>query len=1048
MQSKTQTILLNYGGAAVFTALAVLLRWLLDPWLGEHLPLVTLFGAVAIAVWLCGYRPALLAVVLGYLACNWLFIEPRGAFGIYSARDLIGLVAYLVSCGIIVSFGEALLTSRRRVETRQRELEEANRHLREIEQRQQRITDLIPFGAWSTDLSGDATYLSPLFLDMVGQTLEEHRRAWTSTIHPEDAASTAEKWREFVGANGIWDHEFRIRGKDSKYRTILARGFPVRDGDDRVTGYVGINYDISDRKQVEDTLRQSEGLLQGILGSITDAFFVLDKNWCFTFVNDETSRRMGMSREALLGRNVWELYPNALGTESRSVLHQAMSDRNVVEYEGLFPPFGGWFAYKVYPTQDGGLAVLSRDITDRRRAEEALRQTMDDLRVVTESMAAPVTRCSRDLKYLWVSNACAEWIGRPANEIIGQPIVSIIGPEAFEKLNAHFQEVLSGRVVRYEEEVHYKGIGPRWISAVYTPTLDSDGVPDGWVAVLNDLTERKRMEEALRTSEDRLANELEAISRLHALSTRLLSAVDVRRALDDLLENAILTSEAQFGNIQLYNPQIGALEILAQRGFQQDFLDYFRTVRVEDGSACAQAMQTGERIIIEDVQVEPTFEPHRRIAEAADFRSVISTPLKNRSSGVIGMLSVHFRQPHHPSERDQRLLDLYARHAVDFIERSRFEKALKEADRRKDEFLATLAHELRNPLAPIRNALEIMTLSSDAQAHAEARTIMERQLGQMVHLIDDLLDVSRITLGQVRLHKERVEFAEVVRDAVDACRPLMESLGHDLRVRLPVEPVHLNADSIRLTQVLSNLLNNAAKYSDRSAHIDLTAERGGSQIVVSVKDTGIGLPPEMLNQVFDLFTRVVQRDERTRGGLGIGLTLAKSLVELHGGSIEAQSDGLGRGSVFIVRLPISVAEVVSESPPGEESPKWTNPLKARILVVDDLQDSAESLARLLRIGGNEVRTAHDGLEAVAEAADFRPDLVLMDIGMPRMDGYEACRRIRDLAFGSEVILVAVTGWGQAEDRRKSKAAGFDHHMVKPVEPVAIERLLQGLTVRG
>jgi PAS domain S-box-containing protein len=791
MQSKTRTILLNYGGAAVCTVLAVLLRWLLDPWLGDHLPMVTLYGAVAIAVWLGGYRPALLAVVLGYFACDWLFIEPRGTFGLDNAHTVIGLIAYLFSCGIIVGLGEALLASHGRVASRQ-----------------------------------------------------------------------------------------------------------------------------------------------------------------------------------------------------------------------------------------------------------------DDLRIVTDSMSAPVTRCSRDLKYLWVSKPYAEWIKRSANDIIGRPIVSIIGEEAFERLRPHFQEVLSGKVVRYEEQVQFRGIGPRWISAVYTPTLDSDGVPDGWVAVVIDLTERKRMEEALRTSEDRLAAELEATSRLHALSTRLLAEVDVRTALDDLLENAILTIAAQYGNIQLYDPQNRALEVVAQRGFQQDFLDHFRAVRVGDGSACAQAMQTGERIIIEDVQVEPSFEPHWRIAEAAEFRGVISTPLKNRSGSVIGMLSVHFRQPHHPSERDQRLLDLYARHAADFIERSRFEEALKEADRRKDEFLATLAHELRNPLAPICNALEIMRLSSDAQAHAEARAIMERQLGQMVHLIDDLLDVSRITLGQVRLHKERVEFAAVVRDAVDACRPLMQSLGHDLRVRLPLEPVHLNADSIRLTQVLSNLLNNAARYSDRGAHIDLTAERRGNQIVVSVRDTGIGLPPEMLKQVFDLFTQVQQSDGRTRGGLGIGLTLAKSLVELHGGNIEARSDGLGKGSKFIVRLPISVAEVPSESPPGEESPNWTNPLKARILVVDDLTDSAESLARLLRIEGNEVRTAHDGLEAVAEAADFRPDLVLMDIGMPRMDGYEACRRIRDLAFGSEVILVAVTGWGQAEDRRKSKAAGFDHHMVKPVELVAIERLLQGLTIRG
>jgi signal transduction histidine kinase len=757
---------------------------------------------------------------------------------------------------------------------------------------------------------------------------------------------------------------------------------------------------------------------------------------------------MGMSQEALIGQNVWELCAKALGTESHTLLHRAMAERSVVEYEVFSPPFGGWFAYKVYPTADGGLAILSRDITDRKRAEEELQRTTEQLQIVTDSMAAPVTLCSRDLKYLWVSKPYAQWINRPANEIIGQPIVSIIGPDAFKRLVPHFQDVLSGRVVRYEEQVHFQGIGPRWISAVYSPTLGQDGVPDGWVAVVIDLTERKRIEETLRASEDRLTAELDAISRLHALSTRLLAANDVPTALDDLLENAILTSRADLGHVQLYNPETKALEIVAQRSFRQDFLDYFRTVRREDDSACAHAMQTGERIIIEDVQVEPTFEPHRHVAAAADFRSVTSTPLKGPNGSVIGMLSVHFRQPHRPSERDQRLLDLYARHAADFIERSRIEKALREADRRKDEFLATLAHELRNPLSPIRNALEIMRLTSDPQAQSEARGMMERQVGQMVRLIDDLLDVSRITRGQVHLRRERVDLAGVVRDAVEACRPLMESCGHEFNVTLPSEPVLLDADPTRLTQVFSNLLNNAARYSDRGARINLTGECKGKYIIVSVKDTGVGLPHEMLNQVFDSFTRVHERKERFRGGLGIGLTLAKRLVELHGGHIEARSDGLGKGSEFIVRLPLLMTAVTPESPTDQQSPAWASPVKARVLVADDLKDCAESLARLLRIEGNEVRTAHDGMEAVAVAAAFRPDLILLDIGMPKMDGYEACRRIRDLPFGSEVVLVAVTGWGQAEDRRKSKSAGFDHHMVKPVEPVAIARLLQGLTVRG
>jgi signal transduction histidine kinase/DNA-binding response OmpR family regulator len=592
-----------------------------------------------------------------------------------------------------------------------------------------------------------------------------------------------------------------------------------------------------------------------------------------------------------------------------------------------------------------------------------------------------------------------------------------------------------------------QGRDPRSMLYHARPLFDEQGQVRGSVGVCLDITDRKRAEAQLRASEQRLAAELEAMSRLHALSSRLMAVVDVRTALDDLLENAILSCEADFGNVQVYNPQIKALEIVVQRGFQRDFLDYFLTVRVDDGSACALAMKSGERIVIEDVQEDPAFEPHRSIAAVADFRGVHSTPLKDRNGSVIGMLSVHFRQPHRSSEREQRLLDLYARHASDLIERNRFEEALKEANHRKDEFLATLAHELRNPLAPILNALQIIRLSPNPQTWADARSMMERQLGQMVRLIDDLLDVSRITRGKVLLQRERVELATIVRNAVEACRPLIESCGHELHVSLPPKPLFLDADSTRLTQVFSNLLNNAAKYSDWGAHINLTAERKGKEVVVGVKDTGIGIAPDMLPKVFEWFTQVHRDQKRSHGGLGIGLTLVKRLVEMHGGAIQASSDGPGKGSHFVVRLPLLVSAVDANSQPVEDSQSSPSPVKSRILVVDDLKDTAESLAMFLRFMGNEVRIAYDGEEAVDAAAEFHPNLALLDIGLPKLDGYEVCRRIRQLPLGSEMVLVAVTGWGQEEDRRKAKEAGFDHHMIKPVACEAVEKLLQSLPVQ-
>jgi PAS domain S-box-containing protein len=375
-------------------------------------------------------------------------------------------------------------------------------------------------------------------------------------------------------------------------------------------------------------------------------------------------------------------------------------------------------------------------------------------------------------------------------------------------------------------------------------------------------------------------------------------------------------------------------------------------------------------------------------------------------------------------------------------EQKRAEDALREADRRKDEFLATLAHELRNPLAPLRNGLQVMKLArNDSDAVEEARAMMERQLGQMIRLIDDLLDVSRISRGKIELRKERVELAKVVQRAVETSRPLIEALDHDLAINVPSEPIYVDADLTRLAQVFSNLLNNAAKYTERGGRVTLTIERQGSDAVVSVRDTGVGIPALMLPKVFEMFTQVDRSLEKSQGGLGIGLSLVKWLVEMHSGSVEARSEGHGMGSEFLIRLPVMLS-VVGEQPSDDAEPPQPT-VRRRILVVDDNRDSAISLAMLLEVMGNETQTAHDGLEALDVAAAFRPDVVMLDIGMPGLNGYAAAHRIRQEPWGKDAVLVALTGWGQEEDRRRSQEAGFDLHMVKPVEPAALEQLLAG-----
>jgi CheY-like chemotaxis protein/two-component sensor histidine kinase len=317
----------------------------------------------------------------------------------------------------------------------------------------------------------------------------------------------------------------------------------------------------------------------------------------------------------------------------------------------------------------------------------------------------------------------------------------------------------------------------------------------------------------------------------------------------------------------------------------------------------------------------------------------------------------------------------------------------------------------------------------------------------MVRLLDDLMDVSRITRGRLELRKERVELSSVLRGAVETSRPFIDSPGHELSVELPVEPVYVHADITRLAQVFSNLLNNAAKYTDRGGRIFLTVECEGNDVVVSVRDTGIGIPQDMLGRVFDMFTQVDRSLQRTGGGLGIGLTLARRLVEMHGGRIEARSDGPGKGSEFIVRLPIPALDTPAtlRAPDGDRPA--VAPARCRVLVADDNHDSASTLSKMLDILGYETHTAHDGPTTLEAAAEFRPDVLLLDIGMPKMNGYDVARRLREQPWGREVVLIAVTGWGQPEDKQRTHEGGFDHHLVKPVEPTALARLLASVARR-
>jgi two-component system, sensor histidine kinase len=428
----------------------------------------------------------------------------------------------------------------------------------------------------------------------------------------------------------------------------------------------------------------------------------------------------------------------------------------------------------------------------------------------------------------------------------------------------------------------------------------------------------------------------------------------------------------------------------------------------------------------------------RHVRERRDFSSKASRSTDDEIGELVDAFNemvTEVGERTHALEQSNRSLQ------HEMQERREAEQALLEADQRKDEFLATLAHELRNPLAPLRNGLEIMQMrGATPEAIAKSREMMHRQLKQMVRLVDDLLDVSRITTGKLAVRKERVALQMVMRNAIETARPFIESRRHVLELDVLAQPIPVMADPTRLAQVFSNLLNNAAKYSEAGARIQFGVTVEGKTAKVTVTDNGIGIEPAMLPEIFTMFTQVDRSLERTQAGLGVGLSLAKRLVELHDGSIEASSEGLGKGSRFTVRLPIADADGVAATPAAAHE-TMHDPAAYRILLADDNADFANSMALLLRAKGHEVRVTHNGADALKEAGNFLPQFAFLDIGMPILNGYELAENLRRAPETADVVLTAITGWGQETDRRRAERAGFHHHLVKPVDINALEGII-------
>ena len=694
-----------------------------------------------------------------------------------------------------------------------------------------------------------------------------------------------------------------------------------------------------------------------------------------------------------------------------------------------------------------------RDITERERAEAALRKQSEWLRVTLDSIGDGVITTDGTGSVTSLNPVAEALTGWRHEEALGMRLEAV-----FRIVNERTRKPADNPAARALQEGQIVGLAnhtvlvardgtERAIDDSAAPIRDDLGNVIGVVLIFRDITEKRRDEESVRQS-------VETTRFLADASATLAELTDYESTLQRVATLAV-PSFADWCAVDMQEPD-GSIRRLVAAHSDPSKSDLARELfrryppAPSDPAGIAKVLRDGEPdwmavIPPEVLERRGGDEEYWGLIRQLGLRSYICVPLRSRARtlGVLTFVTAESGRTYGPS--DLAAAQDLAHRAVIAIENANLLAALKESDRRKDEFLAILAHELRNPLAPIRNAVHILRAKGPPLPELHwATDVIDRQVHQMSRLVDDLLDVSRITGGKIQLRKERVEMAAVVHSAVEASRPLIDKWRHELLVHLPAEPIHLDADLTRLSQVLLNLLNNSAKYTDPGGRISLAVERDRGEVVVRVRDNGIGIPAEMLPQIFGMFTQVDRSLERAEGGLGIGLTLVQRLVELHGGTVAAHSDGTRKGSEFVVRLPVAPVTAIGDAL-ALRPPEAAIDATMRILVVDDNRDAADSLGMLLANLGYEVHTAHDGLEAVGAAAAFRPDIVLLDIGMPKMNGYDAARRIRELR-GDNVVLIAVTGWGQDEDRRRSAEAGFNHHLTKPVDLRALRKLLTAARV--
>jgi len=685
---------------------------------------------------------------------------------------------------------------------------------------------------------------------------------------------------------------------------------------------------------------------------------------------------------------------------------------------------------------------MHTDIHARKKAEETLRESESYFRDLANSAPSMLWITDPNGSSVFLSRDWQRFTGQREAEGLGRGWMDTIHPDDRDAAMSSFSEAIERREPFSVQFRARSATGEyRWVADIGRPYFNRDGEFVGFIGALFDVHEQHLLQRRLQF----LDNLAEATRGLAA--PREIMAVAAR-----LLGEHLRASRCAYADVEPDSEDFTIQDDYTD-GCASTVGDYHLSLF---GPRTTAKMRTGRTLVVRDVDTELKPEEGAEMFNAIAVKAIICCPLVKQGR-LRAMMAVHQTSPRDWTTEEVSLVEAVVERCWAYIERARAEaalrereQALQEQDKRKNEFLAMLAHELRNPLAAIRNALAVQDVSATPQDRYWANEVLNRQTGQLARLVDDLLDVSRITSGKIRLHKERLDAALILDHAVEAVRPLIAERKHKLRTEYDRSgtALPLDADPSRLEQIVLNLLTNAAKYTESGGTIWLSGRCEGDEVVISVRDTGMGIPPEALPKMFELFTQGERSLSRSEGGLGLGLTIVRQLCEMHGGSISAYSEGTGKGSEFTVRLPAAESDITAKTvaaPSGATAGKVR--IIHRVLVVDDNVDSAQGLARLLKRGGHTVEMAYDGPSALAAAPVFQPTVVLLDIGLPGMNGYEVAKRMREEECCRAVLIVAVSGYGQEEDRRRAQEAGFDAHLLKPVDFGELKRLMESYVSR-